>query len=146
MPTSATFPSADATAASPAGGFTLLELIVVLSILGLVTAMTAPAVLQGIASWERQAQVDVLVEQVRGLPSQARGSGRAIEISNAALASDAPPLLAGDGWELSVPTPWRVQANGICETGVLVLRHPSGREHALQVRAPFCDLRVGDQE
>ena len=44
-------------------GFTLLEMIVVLAILGLATALVAPATLRSIDSWQRKAAMDVLVDR-----------------------------------------------------------------------------------
>ena len=55
-------------------GFTLLEMIVVLAILGLVTALVAPAALRGIDSWRRQAELDSLLDQIRALPGNARAA------------------------------------------------------------------------
>ena len=57
-------------------GFTLLEMIVVLAILGLATALVAPSMLRGIDSWRRQAAMDVLIDAIRALPGDARARGR----------------------------------------------------------------------
>ena len=120
-------------------GFTLLEVIVVLSIMGLVAAVVAPAAVRSIDSWRRQADADALGEQVRSLPGRARGSGTTITIDNASLSSEEPPLRMAPGWSLSVPEPWKVHANGVCDGGLLVARNGSGQERAWQVHGPFCD-------
>lgn len=120
-------------------GYTLLEIVVVLAILGLVTAMVVPSVVRGIESWRRQAVVDALADQLRGLPAQAREGGRDIIISNATLAAPTPPVQVEDDWSLSVAQPWRVRANGACGDGLLVLREATGRTVAIRVGAPFCD-------
>ena len=122
-------------------GFTLLEMIVVLAILGLATAMVAPSAIRGIDSWRRQAAMDGLLDQIRALPGDARASGRAISISGAALASDSPPLRIEGEWTLAVPVAWKVNANGVCEDG----RVEVGNEHGTRivaVKAPFCDPQV----
>ena len=49
-------------------GFTLLEMIVVLAILGLATALVAPSAIRGIDSWRRQSELDSLLDQIRALP------------------------------------------------------------------------------
>lgn len=119
-------------------GFTLLEMLVVLAIIGLATAMVAPSMIRSIDSWRRQSQVDALLDQVRGLPGQARARGLAIQISDAALQGEKPPLHVGEGWQLHAPEPWQVQANGVCEGGRLQL-DVNGRERVLEVAAPFCE-------
>ena len=77
-------------------GFTLLEMIVVLAILGLATALVGPSAVRGIDSWRRQAELDSLLDQIRAMPGNARASGRAIVISDASLkGKDAPLRVAG---------------------------------------------------
>lgn len=147
MPTSGTCrPTDPGRTAGPAPrGFTLLEVIVVLAIMGLVAAVATPAVVRGIDSWRRQAQADAVMDQLRGLPARARAAGRPIEVSDASLAGESPPLQVEAGWTLAVPEPWSVQANGVCQGGRVEL-HGDGRALALQAAAPFCDPRVADEE
>ena len=122
-------------------GFTLLEMIVVLAILGLATALVAPAALRSIDSWRRQAAIDALLDQIRGLPGEARAIGKAITISDSTLASDKSPLRVEDDWRLRVPKAWRVAANGVCESGEVVVANARG-ERTLRIAAPFCDADV----
>ena len=119
-------------------GFTLLEMIVVLAILGLATALVAPSELRGIDSWKRQAELDALVDQVRALPGTARARGKAILVSAETLASDRPPLRIAPEWTLAVDQPWRVGANGVCEGGRVRVGNAYG-SRTLDVAAPFCD-------
>lgn len=120
------------------GGFTLLEMIVVLAILGLATALVAPAAVRGIDSWRRQAAMDALLDQIRALPGQARGSGRRIVVSAESLAAADPPLRIAPDWELRVPAPWTVGANGVCQAGQLEVTNAYGSRR-VAVAAPFCD-------
>lgn len=129
-----------ATKVRRAAGFTLLELLVVLSILGLATALAAPAILQSTDAWRRGAAVDSLMDQVRGLPMRARALGRPIVIDEETLSGDDAALSVPAGWSLSTPAPWRVQANGACEGGRLLLAGETGNEVELVVEAPFCDV------
>ena len=140
MRTSATSRRSSCLPAGFAGarGFTLLEIVVVLAILGLVAGVAIPATVRGIESWRRQGQLDAIVDQVRALPGRARASGQAIELSDAAMQGDSPPLRVPDGWRVGVPVPWRVEANGVCAGGTLELAGP-GAPVSLQVTAPFCE-------
>ena len=122
-------------------GFTLLELIVVLAILGLATALVAPSMLRGIDSWQRQAAMDVLIDDLRALPGEARARGTPIVIDDAALQSDNPPLAVEGDWQLQVPEPWHVAATGVCEGGEIIVTNSYG-ERTIRVGSPFCDADV----
>jgi prepilin-type N-terminal cleavage/methylation domain-containing protein len=119
-------------------GFTLLEMIVVLAILGLATALVAPSAIRGIDSWRRQAELDSLRDQVRALPGNARASGKAIVLSDATLGGKDPPLRIAGDWTLGVPTPWQVNANGVCAGGRITIGNRYG-SRTLKVGSPFCD-------
>ena len=119
-------------------GFTLLEMIVVLAILGLATALVAPAALRGIDSWRRQSELDSLLDQIRALPGDARASGKPIALSDEALKAEDAPLRIAAGWTLSVPRPWKVNANGVCQGGLVVIGNDYGRR-TVKVGSPFCD-------
>jgi len=124
-----------------ATGFTLLEMIVVLAILGLASALVAPSAMRSIDSWRREAQTDALLDQIRALPGTARSKGRPVLIDTAALSGDAPPLRVEADWTLRVPKAWTVHANGICEGGRVVIGNDYGTR-TIAVAAPFCDPSV----
>ena len=124
--------------ATKAAGFTLLEMIVVLAILGLATAMVAPSALRSIDTWRRQAEQDSLLDQIRALPGNARATGRPVVISDDSLAGAKPPLRIDADWTLRVPEPWRVNANGVCEGGEVEIGNAYG-SRMIEVASPFCD-------
>lgn len=130
-------------AAEAGRGFTLLELVVVLSIMGLAAALAAPSVMRSVDSWQAQAEVDAVADQMRGLPARARAAGRAIAIDDEALRAEEPPLRVAEGWELAGADRWIVRANGYCEGGVVDLRR-GDRRWRLRARAPFCDVERAD--
>ena len=120
------------------GGFTLLEMIVVLAILGLATALVAPSAIRGIDSWRRQSALDSLLDQIRALPGNARATGRAVMLSDETVKMKDAPLRVAADWVLSVPKPWGVNANGVCEGGTVEIGNDHGKR-VVAVSAPFCD-------
>lgn len=122
-------------------GFTLLEMIVVLAILGLAAALVGPSMIRSIDTWRRSAAMDLLLDQLRALPGDARSSGKPIVISDATLASATPPLRIDSDWTLSVPEPWSVGANGVCHGGEIIVANAFG-ERLVRTTAPFCDPSV----
>ena len=123
------------------GGFTLLEMIVVLAILGLAAALVGPSMVKSIDTWRRKAAMDVLLDQLRALPGNARNSGKPITISDATLASAAAPLRIDADWTLRAPKPWSVGANGVCQGGEVIVGDVYG-ERTISVAPPFCDPSV----
>ena len=67
--------------------------------------------------------------------------GKPITLSTATLASTTPPLRIDGDWTLSVPEPWSVAANGVCQGGDVVVANAFG-ERTVRVAAPFCDPTV----
>lgn len=119
-------------------GFTLLEMVVVLAILGLATAIVAPATLRGIETWQRRGEIESVLDQVRVLPAAARAQGRDVVISGDTLAADPPVLRVGPGWTATTDAPWTVRHNGVCDGGIIRLAN-NGRSATIEARAPFCD-------
>lgn len=121
-----------------ARGFTLLEMLVVMAIIGLLASLVGPSMLRGVDAWRRAAQIDALVEQIRGLPAQARARRKPIPISQEALEGEAPPLTIAEGWSLKVDQPWSVRATGLCDGGRIEVLNDRG-SRAIEVSAPFCE-------
>ena len=108
-------------------GFTLLEMVVVLSILGLVTAVAVPSVLRAIETWQRRGELELVLDQIRGLPATARAQARDLQISSKSLARADAPLHVEKASTLTAATAWRVRHNGVCEGGMIEL-NSAGRQ------------------
>lgn len=105
------------------------------------TAIAAPAVLRSIDTWQRQGQVEGLLDQIRGLPASARAQGREVLVSAESLASKSPPLRAEPGSRITTAKSWRIRHNGVCDSGSVQLEG-TGSPIRIEVKAPFCDPQV----
>lgn len=127
-------------AANALRGFTLLELLVVMLLLGLATALVAPAGLRSLQSWQRADERQAALGAITALPMACRraGAGRTL----AAGEHDASSLDGlPDGWRLELFEPLVLQANGVCfgATGTLAAE---GVSLAITIKAPFCAVQA----
>lgn len=136
MPTWAACPRSEPASVRGAG-FTLLELVIVLGLIGLATAIAVPAVLRTVESWQWRGELERLQDAIRGLPAQARQRGADIVVDEASIAAGA-VLPPPEGASLRVPRPWTIHANGVCEAGVVELVRGQ-RLGRIAVAAPFCE-------
>lgn len=125
-------------------GYTLLEMVVVLALMGLAVAMAAPAGFRMVQSWRHASEVDQVLRQLAALPAAARKDGREFRIRPEDTAADAGIELP-EGWMLEMDSPLLVRANGACgdaegrlvtERGVVPFR----------VQAPFCRIQRNDAQ
>ena len=152
MPTSATCRT---DAARPAAaGFTLLELMVVLTLVGLIAALAAPN-LQGLyGSVTRATERDYILDQFADLGAEAllRGrdyvvldSVRTVGEAEAAIPPvgyEAFPLDVPEGWQVRLDRPLFVRANGVCLGGAATLLHQESAPIRIELRAPYCRVET----
>lgn len=123
-----------------AAGFTLLELVVVLALLGLATALVAPQGFRTIATWRRATDVDAVLGALAALGADARMHGQRLSFEAGQLPPDA---LEGmpEGWTVVLDDPLVIQANGACGSATGELREGSYvRRFALE--GPFCRIAL----
>ena len=118
-------------------GYTLLELVVVMGILAMATALVAPPSYRMIRSWQESTQVQDVIEQIERLPSTVRASGKPLETDT--KGSTLPVDLPQD-WTLRMETPLRVLANGACSDAEATLM-TAQQAIDLRIAAPFCRVQ-----
>lgn len=121
-------------------GFTLLELAVVLAVLGLATALVAPAGFRMIASWQRATQAEAVLGELAALPERSRRLGRDLTLGPGTLDRNRLPALP-EGWTLQLDEPLTVRTNGACTPtrGALLAEGPPLR---FTLEAPYCRVRL----
>lgn len=127
-----------------AAGFTLIELVVALAILGLVLTFTLPrlsAVLDRLTSSARQQRFE---NNLAGLRNQAVKTGRTavLQSSDADRKAGKPPLVElPRGWSLTVEPAITFRYDGLCTGGTVRLDYPGGKRDYRLV-SPYCRVEA----
>lgn len=126
-------------------GYTLLEMVVVMAVLALATALVGPPGYKMVRSWQDASRVDEVFKQLRALPMTVRDTGRPLIVKSDSPEPAQAPVDLPAGWQLRFSAPLTVLANGACSdaSGVLVTDHQT---LPFQIKAPFCKVvREGAQ-
>ncbi|KQW42088.1 MULTISPECIES: type II secretion system protein [unclassified Roseateles] len=130
------------------GGFTLIEVVVALAIIGLVAAVAVPALARRLDAAYRAADLAQVVGSARLLPVRAAAMGAELKLDASGLirpmADGQPPMDLPPGWTL-VPQdpPPRLGRAGSCTEGSLLLTAPTPvRTWRLHFGALSCELQV----
>jgi len=123
-----------------AAGFTLLELVVVLALLGLATALVAPQGFRTIQTWRRATDVDAALGTLAALGANAQQQGRSLRFDAGPMPADALPGIP-EGWSIVLDAPLVVQANGACGNTSGELRQ-GGYVRRFALAAPFCRVAL----
>jgi prepilin-type N-terminal cleavage/methylation domain-containing protein len=123
-------------------GFTLLELLVVLVILGMAAALVAPPLARTVDRVREAGDRDDVQRALERLPLLARDRGVAIELdAGVEVPSPGGPWPAG--WRVVAVSPLRVEANGFCSGGAVQASGPAGTRR-WRLSAPGCAVEDAD--
>ena len=140
---------AGASVARRLGGFTLLELIVVLSLVGLVMVLAIPNLERMYAGFTRTAEQGRILNRIAGLGREAMLRGRAFAVYETMADSDGgrdglvPGFETYDlgvpaGWEVRLDRPLLVRANGVCLGATVALVYEGVSSARVVLEAPYC--------
>lgn len=136
----------DRVALRPRRGFTLLEMLFVLFVVGLLAGLTIPRFTASYQSREHKAQRGDIEDQLRELPRRVRLQAHPLslpaDLKLADLGDGAPPLRLPSGWALGFDPPLEISLMGACSASKLVLNHRDAVELTVryQVARLTCDL------
>jgi prepilin-type N-terminal cleavage/methylation domain-containing protein len=133
-------------------GFTLIEMMVVMVLLGLVSALTLPSMQRWHDAVQARAQIALVVESLRGamFSAAARRQDVLVDLSSfapASAASAAPnpgperaKVTLPDGWAAERVVDAMFMKSGLCRPGMALLRKPTGQRVMVQVSGPACGI------
>ncbi len=128
-----------------ATGFTLIEIIVVMVIVGLVTSIALPRLVTLYASVENSSQRTAIKDQIEGLGYLAYSAGKSIVLESSAESGGQLkdyPLLLPAGWRIDLPMSLHFSSRGFCTGGKLIINDPDGGKEAFQLAPPLCRLEA----
>lgn len=114
------------------GGFTLLELMVVLGLVSLIGAVTFPGLLRFYESVQRSNEQQEIIAAINRLGMRAFESRRPLDLASS--------LDLPDGWQVNTVRHIRYRANGVCTGGVVNLIHDEMQRRRITLEAPFCQV------
>lgn len=122
-------------------GFSLLELLVVLALISMLTAMVAPSLQRTYNAISGSGERAETRRQLERLPLLARAADAPIELSTGDTAAIAAQLELPDGWLVRPLEPVRIEASGVCHGARVQIE---GRETIEEVVLASPDCRVRD--
>jgi general secretion pathway protein G len=131
-------------------GFTLLEMLVVLVIVGLLAGVALPQLQKLAASVEISNQRTNIKAAIEGLGYQAYVNRKAFALADLATLSAADGAALGQllqippGWQLSIPQPIPYANNGVCGGGKLSIIDPNQVRESFVLKPPQCRLEPTD--
>ena len=124
-------------------GFSLLELLVVLSLLGLLTAITFPNIVNLYQSVGSRLQIDQIIDDINGLGYGAFNSSSEIVLNNIPenTGRQNAPINLPVGWRLAVVNPIQYLQNGACQGGEIRLFFEGELIISKKLTPPFCRIK-----
>ncbi|MBL0532993.1 prepilin-type N-terminal cleavage/methylation domain-containing protein [Aeromonas dhakensis] len=115
----------------PQRGFTLLELLVVLVLVGMITGMVGPRFIDLAERLRHRNEWQTLQQRINGLPME-------VQLTGQPMALQALPLTLPAGWQLKTERPVRYLPNGVCLGGQLQLLQDDEVKRRIALTPPYC--------
>lgn len=123
-------------------GFTLVEILVVLVIVGLISGLALPRLIDLPQRIEIHNQRKHLLGQIQNLGYRAYTTGASYTLQGQmqhGVAGEGQSILdIPEGWKISVEQPLHYAFNGTCGGGEITILSPRGIEERYRLTAPAC--------
>jgi prepilin-type N-terminal cleavage/methylation domain-containing protein len=122
------------------GGFTLIELVVALAVVGLILTVTLPRMSGWLDRFGFASKEQRVHDSLAGLTETARRAGRTVYLRSSdksANSSDSAAVELPSGWTLTVEPPIIFRYDGVCTGGTARVTFPEG-ELSYRLDPPFC--------
>jgi len=132
-------------------GFSLLELMVVLVLLGGITSLALPNLTRLYESINLKLERDDILDQLQGLGGLALASRQAIIVSMRIPGDDSAEsqrnyiehsLVLPDGWHVELDRDLIVRANGVCLGAEVSIFHLGEAYAVVNLKAPYCESSI----
>jgi len=129
------------------GGFTLLEMLFVLVVVGLLVGLTMPRFAAGLEQRELLAQRKMIEDQLRELPHRVRLNARPMQLpldfNQADMGDGLPPLQLPKGWTITFMPPLEISILGTCSPSLASVSKSdsSNMDAAYRLEAITCELK-----
>ena len=121
-------------------GFSLLELLVVLALIGMLTALVAPNLQQTYSAIAGSGERAEVRRQLERLPLQARSQGERIVIDADDAAALSARLELPEGWLVQPLEPVRIESSGVCHPARVQVSG-RGTSETVLLTSPACQVR-----
>ena len=135
--------------ARAARGFTLIEILVVLTIIAMLAGLVTPTFFHLVRRFEISAQREQIVIEIAQLGYRAYLSGQPVTLGLPANrdapsggAPAKPAIALPDGWEIEARQPITYSFGGVCSGGALTLIDPDKVRHDLRLKPPRCKPEI----
>ncbi len=122
-------------------GYSLIELLVVLSLVSLITAIAMPNLVKFYENFSDALTLDDVIGQVNGIGYKVYENGSAYTLND--LSSDSTSVAAisiPNGWEIDVQKPIEYLPNGSCRGGKLKIFYLGTPRLTSSLSAPYCQI------
>ena len=122
-------------------GYSLIELLVVLSLVSLITAIAMPNLVKFYENFSDALTLDDVIGQVNGIGYKVYENGSAYTLND--LSSDSTSVAAisiPNGWEIDVQKPIEYLPNGSCRGGKLKIFYQGTPRLTSSLSTPYCQI------